>query len=77
MYAIRCYYEFLQHNRGFEEFKPDKVSPTDIRKWISSLMESKLSAVTVNRKLSAVKSFYRFLLRHDYITTNPASYNFV
>ncbi len=64
--------EFLQHNRGFEEFKPDKVSPTDIRKWISSLMESKLSAVTVNRKLSAVKSFYRFLLRHDYITTNPA-----
>lgn len=48
-----------------------QVSPDIIRAWMVSLMESKLSARSVNRKLSALKSFYRYLQRVELISSNP------
>ena len=43
-----------------------------IRIWMSGLMESGLTARTVNRKLSAVKSFFKYLKRMDVVERNPA-----
>lgn len=43
-----------------------------IRRWMVSLMGAKLSARSVNRKLSALKSFYRFLLKNSFVAVNPA-----
>ncbi len=42
-----------------------------VRFWIISLMEHKTSARSVNRKLSSLKSFYRFLQRIGDISVNP------
>jgi integrase/recombinase XerC len=42
-----------------------------IRMWIVSLMEDKMSPRSVNRKLSALKSFYKYLLRTGEISANP------
>ncbi len=42
-----------------------------IRSWVVQLMESGKSARTVNRKISALKSFYRFMMRGQYINVNP------
>lgn len=42
-----------------------------IRAWIMSLMESKISARSVNRKLSSLKSFYRYLQRIGDISISP------
>jgi len=42
-----------------------------IRVWISELMESGLSARTVNRKLSSLKSFFKYLKRMGVIEQNP------
>jgi integrase/recombinase XerC len=42
-----------------------------VRMWIVSLMESKMSARSVNRKLSALKSFYKYLLRIGEVGMNP------
>lgn len=42
-----------------------------IRLWIVSLMEAGVSPRSVNRKLSALKSFYRYLLRVGETTLNP------
>lgn len=42
-----------------------------IRMWIVSLMEGKMSPRSVNRKLSALKSFYKYLLRIGEMSTNP------
>ncbi|MES2620560.1 MAG: site-specific tyrosine recombinase/integron integrase [Bacteroidota bacterium] len=46
---------------------------TDIRNWIVSMMEQKTSARSVNRKISALKSFYKFLLRRGEIKNTPLS----
>jgi len=42
-----------------------------IRKWIVLLIENGLSTRTVNRKISSLKSYYKFLLRNNHIQTNP------
>jgi integrase/recombinase XerC len=44
----------------------------DIRLWAMNLMNNKLSAASINRKLSAIKSFYKFLLKNGIIEHNPA-----
>ncbi|NPA68350.1 MAG: tyrosine-type recombinase/integrase [Chlorobi bacterium] len=42
-----------------------------IRKWVADLSEQKLSPRSVNRKLSALKSFYNFLQKENIINSNP------
>ena len=44
---------------------------TLIRSWLISLIDRNISSRSVNRKLSTLKSFYRFCLKHDLIKTNP------
>jgi integrase/recombinase XerC len=52
-------------------FDPEKIDTSLIREWIIILMEEGLSASSVNRKLSALKSFYRFLKQHEFVSHNP------
>lgn len=42
-----------------------------IRSWLISLFDRKISARSVNRKLSTIKSFYRYCQRMGVITSNP------
>lgn len=56
-----------------EAFPIDEVNYQQIRKWITSLMDAKISPKSINRKLSTLKSFFRFLQRQEVITVNPMS----
>ncbi|MDE7355610.1 MAG: tyrosine-type recombinase/integrase [Rikenellaceae bacterium] len=60
---------------GVEEgaFDPSQVSHTDIRSWIMSLTASGDKAATVNRKISSLKAFFRYMLRRGVVTKNPAA----
>ena len=42
-----------------------------VRSWVVGLMESGRSVATVNRKLSSLRSFYRFLLRKGIVGLGP------
>jgi integrase/recombinase XerC len=53
-------------------FNPAEINHKQIRLWIVALMDSGIAPRSVNRKMSALKSFYRFLLRRGLATTNPA-----
>ena len=48
-----------------------EVSHGMIRSWIVSLMDQGISSRTVNRKITSLKSFFRFLLRKNEISLNP------
>ena len=48
-----------------------KVHADVVRNWISELMDEGRTATSVNRKLSSLRSFYRFLLRRKEITVDP------
>jgi integrase/recombinase XerC len=43
-----------------------------IRSWLAELMELKNATRTIHRKMSTVKSFYKYLLKNDLIKINPA-----
>ena len=43
-----------------------------LRRWMSGLYEQDLSAVTIRRKLAAVRSMYKFLVREGSVAANPA-----
>ncbi len=50
--------------------KPSEVDNNDIRTFVSSL-HIKNNGATVSRKLSALRTFFRFLIREGKITDNP------
>ena len=54
-----------------EDFCVEEVDYHLIRLWIISLMESGTSARSVNRKISTLKSFFKFLMREEKIGKNP------
>src|SRR5690606_17388069 len=57
-----------------EEFYTDDFTQVNypmIRSWIVALVDSGLHAKSVNRKLSAVKSFYKFLLKTGTVQESP------
>ncbi len=49
----------------------EEVVYSNIRNWIVVLMEQNISTTSVNRKISALKSFYKFLLKVKQISVNP------
>ena len=56
------------------EFNVKKVDLKLVRSWIVQLMENELSARSVNRKISTVKSFFKYLEKEQLIENNPATY---
>lgn len=54
------------------EVNPEKVEAAIIREWVIYLLEEKKYATTtVNRKLSSLHSYFRFLLRRGIIQVDP------
>ncbi|MFN8241047.1 MAG: tyrosine-type recombinase/integrase [Bacteroidales bacterium] len=47
------------------------INSQDIRAWIVSLMENGCTAVSVHRKISCLRSFYRWLTREGLVNGNP------
>jgi len=54
-----------------EDFCVEEVDYHLIRQWIISLMDGGTSARSVNRKISTLKSFFKFLMREEKIEKNP------
>lgn len=48
-----------------------KATREVIRSWIVELLKSGVVERTVNRKVSSLRSFYKFMVRNDYLTVNP------
>lgn len=54
-----------------EHLKLNAVSYSDIRFYLMELYNKKYSRSSVSRKLSSLRSFYKYLLREDQIKENP------
>jgi integrase/recombinase XerC len=55
-----------------EDFSIENTDHHLIRQWIISLMDQGVTSRSVNRKISTLKSFYKFLMRQGIIDKNPA-----
>ncbi|MEZ2334013.1 tyrosine-type recombinase/integrase [Mucilaginibacter sp. RCC_168] len=52
---------------------PSQISYHDIRNWMVELMEQKIIARSVNRKMATLRKYFKFLLQEGIITDNPTS----
>lgn len=66
---VLSFQEFLKINH--ESVALEEVVYPLIRSWIVLLVENKISNKSVNRKISSLKSYYKFLLRIKQIDVNP------
>ena len=49
------------------------VDHRSIRSWIVDLSLKKLSNRSINRKIAALKSFFKFLIKREFISVNPTN----
>ncbi len=52
------------------DFNVEKINDQVVRQWIVELMDAGFSARTVNKKVSVLKSFNKYLLRFEIISQN-------
>ncbi|MBK8054244.1 MAG: tyrosine-type recombinase/integrase [Saprospiraceae bacterium] len=57
--------------RTFETQRVPDVSHLMIRSWMVSMMTEKINTATVNRKISALRTFFKWLIKKKYTTNNP------
>ena len=74
--TINAYYKDLKDFENFSKSKFDNINIEDsnysiIRSWIVELVNSGVSNRTVNRKVSSLKSFFKFLINTDSIESSP------
>jgi integrase/recombinase XerC len=63
------YNKFILKNSNVLEI--EKVNYKIIRSWIVSMVNDNISNRSINRKISALKSFYNFLIKTETITSSP------
>lgn len=61
--------DFIQEKVG--DFTPSDVDAGLVREWIVSLMDKGIAASTINRKLSSIRTYYKFLLRKGEVPADP------
>jgi integrase/recombinase XerC len=55
----------------FSEQNAEAANYDMIRSWIATLAESGMEPATINRKIASLRSYYKFLIRHESIAKNP------
>jgi integrase/recombinase XerC len=66
---ITQFYAFI--TKDFEIQSIEQVNHQMIRSWIISLNNDKVTPRTINRKLSSLKTYYRYLLKEQIVNVNP------
>ncbi|MGC3976924.1 MAG: tyrosine-type recombinase/integrase [Paludibacteraceae bacterium] len=54
-----------------DAFSPEDVNSAVISRWVLTLMDENISAKSISRKISTLKSFWRYLIRFELTLKNP------
>ena len=65
------FFDFLQLE--FEETEIFNISSAFVRSWLASLKDARLTSKTISRKLSTLKSFFKYQMRIGVIDTSPVA----
>lgn len=66
---LEQFFSFISIQYQIKEISEIKL--VMIRSWIVSMMDKGISSRTINRKISSLKSLYRFLIRESIVNENP------
>lgn len=63
------FFDFIDTQYGIRDIRD--IQPTIVRSWLASLKDMGLGAVTLNRKISSLKSFFKYHLRTGTVEQSP------
>ena len=66
---LTAFFDFLLTR--FSETQITNVKPTFVRSWLAELKERGMESKSINRKISTLKSFFKYQLRQQTITVSP------
>lgn len=64
------FFQYLNSNFG-EDVTAKEIVPAYVRSWMASLKEADLSGRSINRKLSSLKSFFKYQVRTGELEQTP------
>lgn len=68
---LQQFFTYLQKQFGMQEPALKEIGSSFVRSWLASLKEAKNSAKTINRKISSLKSFFKYHLRTGELEQSP------
>jgi integrase/recombinase XerC len=78
LFTVRAYqddlvqfFDYLQLQFG--KLHLNEIGHSYVRSWLASLKERKISAKTINRKISSLKSFFKYLVKTAELDQTPMS----
>ena len=79
-YTLKSYSEDMQ---GWLEYtlelhlghcpEPSQIDPAELRGYLSAMVDANYSKATISRRLSALRSFFKFTIRQGWRADNPAA----
>jgi integrase/recombinase XerC len=68
---LLAFYSFLRSQYGIEQLSD--ITYTFIRSWLAGLKENKMASKTINRKISTLRSYFKYHLKRGAITVLPTA----
>lgn len=77
LHTIKAYTDDLEHFSQFLQAQfaveqLDQIQPSMIRTWMAAFAVQKITPRTINRKISTLKSFFKYCLVREWIAASPA-----
>lgn len=66
---LKDFFEFIENKYG--NLSLPEISTTLIRTWLAGLKQNKIASKSINRKISTLKSFFKYQLRIEAIAASP------
>ena len=68
---ITAFFQYLHTNFG--KLQLSEITHSFIRSWLADLKEKKLTSKSINRKISTLRSFFKYHLKRGVITAVPTA----
>ena len=68
---LTAFSTFMQ--KDYADTDIDKIKTTYIRTWLAEMKEDDMASRSLNRKISALRSFFKYLLKNDVVKVNPVT----
>ncbi|HUS00094.1 MAG TPA: site-specific tyrosine recombinase/integron integrase [Chitinophagaceae bacterium] len=66
---LKDFFDFIESKYG--DLSLPEISATLIRTWLANLKQDKIASKSINRKISTLKSFFKYQLRKETISVSP------
>ena len=66
--------QYIRECTGSVAFDPHSVNRMQVRSWMVTMLDRQVKPSSVLRKLAAVKSFFKFLIKQGWLEKNPVRF---